>query len=104
MTLAESCSLGKRNKKRRCHPCHGSRRSLKSWFVKMGRSNEWGNMNPENKRQLVKEHGRKRQINVEESAACQDKLKLGNHANFLTKKQPLWTQSVSVGFFISKHQ
>ena len=96
MPLDRSCSIGNRCKQRRCLDCHGARRSLRSWFVKMQRQDEWESMNPESKRQLVKEHknkgrgkGRKRDINVEEKASCKDGVKLGNQAPFLTKKQLL---------------
>lgn len=94
--LAESHSLGKRSKQRRCKACFNSRRSLQQWYAKMHRSQEWEQMDPEEKNKMIVENksqgkgkGRRRQIKVEEKATCTDKIGLDQRAPFQTKKQLL---------------
>ena len=62
----------------------------------MHRSQEWEEMDPEEKSKMILENkdngkgkGRRRQIKVEEKATCTDKVGLDQKAPFQTKKQLL---------------
>lgn len=94
-----SCG-GVRCKKRRCKKCHCGRRSLRSWYVKADRVEEWDNMSVEEKRQFVVANkdkgggkGVKRDVNLLEKSKCEDSLQLASKRPFLTKKQSLCSVS-----------
>ena len=81
---------------RRCKKCHGSRKSVRSWFAKSKRLGEWENMSVEERRLVIVQNkdkgcgrGRQRQVTVTEKAECLDSMKLSAEKPFLTKKQLL---------------
>ena len=97
MTLENSVSAGgARCAARRCRKCHGSRKSVRAWYVNAKRVEEWDNMSVDERRAIIRQNkdkgcgkGIKRQVKVSEKAECSDSLKLGQDKPFLTKKQLL---------------
>lgn len=95
MALKNSISCGGvRCHTRRCKACHNARRALRKWFQDSKKTDEWENMGPEDRREMVKQNknkgsgkGYRRPVLVKEQATCSDKLKLENLRPFLTQKQ-----------------
>ena len=82
MTADDSFAAGgARSRQRRCKKCHGARRSLRAWFVKLNRQREWDDMDLVTKKQMIIDHkdnsagkGQKRTVHVGEKASCTDKI------------------------------
>ena len=95
MDVAINCG-GARCKKRRCRKCHATRKKMRAWYVAAKRVEEWDNMSPEERRELVvanKEKGSgkgvKRDVTLVEKSKCEDSLELQASKPFMTKKQLL---------------
>ena len=95
---------------RRCKKCHGSRKSVRQWYVNARRLDEWDAMTVEQRRDVIVQNkdkglgrGIKRKVQVGETAECVDKVQLSSEKPFLTKKQFLSLTLVGfqIGLFFS---
>ena len=85
MTLENSVSAGgARCAARRCRKCHGSRKSVRAWYVNAKRVEEWDNMSADETRAITRQNkdkgcgkGIKRQVKVSEKAECSDSAQTG---------------------------
>ena len=95
--LSSSVAVGgARCMTRRCYKCHASRKKLREWYAKAGRSEEWQQMSIAARREVVVNNkdkgsgrGHKREVSVQEKASCVDSLRLNQDRPFMTKKQLL---------------